>query len=150
MEGPDGDRWKESTAKELNGLSEKGMLREEMPPQGAVRVNTSFIFVIKRALDRSVERYNSSKVEKGYTQRFGVEYFEFFSPVVSLYTMRTIIAMSTSRGIGRGRTRLQASILQYTAGAGTVVGAAKLRCDAGMQSGVRTPSKCDEMVEGTE
>ena len=63
-------------------------------------VKTRFVFKIKRAADGSIERYKSRVVAKGFSQRLGLDFFETFSPVGGFDTLRTVLAVPTSRRWG--------------------------------------------------
>jgi hypothetical protein len=49
-------------------------------------------------VSRSEHRYKSHLVAKGYKQRYEIDYEDTFSHVVKAATIRTILAVSVSRG----------------------------------------------------
>ena len=53
-------------------------------PKGRKAVGCKWVFKINRNADGSVEIYKARLVAQGFSQRYGVDYDETFSPVVRL------------------------------------------------------------------
>lgn len=66
-------------------------------PVGKKTVGCKWVYKVKLKADGSLERYKARIVAKGYTQEYGVDFLETFSPVVRLTTIRCILAISTSK-----------------------------------------------------
>lgn len=54
------------------------------------------VYEVKLKSDGSVERCKARLVAKGYTQEFGIQYHEVFSPDVNLVTVKVFIALATA------------------------------------------------------
>ena len=57
------------------------------------------MYKVKTNSDGSFERYKARLVARGFDQKFGSDYDETFCPVVRMELLRTLIALSTQRGL---------------------------------------------------
>lgn len=57
-------------------------------PHGATVVGYRWVYVVKHLPGGSVDQYKTQLVAKGYTQAYGVDYFETFSPISRLNYVR--------------------------------------------------------------
>ena len=65
----------------------------DLPPVQSV-VGCRWVYKIKTKVDGSVERYKACLVAKGFTQDYGIDYEETFTPVARLTSIRCLIAMA--------------------------------------------------------
>jgi hypothetical protein len=59
-------------------------------------VGCKWVFTIKQTPEGKVERYKARLVAKGYSQTYGVDYDETFSPVTKMNTIRTLISIASN------------------------------------------------------
>ena len=98
MRGAQSKEWLSSMEEEYNSL--KQMQVFELVPRSTAKnvIKGKWVFRIKEDSQGNPVRFKSRYVAKGYTQRFGIDYFETFAPVVRIQTLRIIMSLAMTYG----------------------------------------------------
>jgi hypothetical protein len=84
---------------EMRYMSTNQVWKLEEISKGAKTVNCKCVYKIKRNSKGNIDRFKTRLVEKGFTQREGIDYNETFSPVSSKDYFRIIMALVTHYNI---------------------------------------------------
>ena len=91
---PDWLLWKEAMDREMETLEQANTWRRVPRPDNVNIVGCKWVFHIKRNADGSINKYKARLVARGFTQVYGLDYFNTYSPVARLTSIRLILAIA--------------------------------------------------------
>jgi hypothetical protein len=86
--------WREAMQNEIKALEDNNTWTLTTLPPHKTPIGCKWVYKIKHKSDGSIERHKARLVAKGFTQCEGLDYFETFSPVAKLTTVRCLLALA--------------------------------------------------------
>ena len=108
---PEKAKWKEAMGKEIKSLKDNKVWELTTLTPGKKGIGCKWVYKVKTNSDGSIEHYKARLVARGFDQKFGSDYDETFCPVVRLESLRTLIALSSQRGLELHHVDVQTAFL---------------------------------------
>jgi hypothetical protein len=96
---PDAEYWKDVVHSEMDSITANGTWEAIDRPLGCKPVGYKWVSKKKLRPDGSIEMYNARLVAKGYTQKEGEDFFDTYSLVARLTTIRVLLSLVASHGL---------------------------------------------------
>lgn len=97
-EALDSKNWRNAMETEMEALQKNDTWETCTLPRGKQPVGCRWVFFVKHKPDGTIERYKARLVAKGYTQAYGINYSETFSPVAKIDTIRVLFSIAANEG----------------------------------------------------
>ncbi|CAI7873622.1 unnamed protein product [Closterium sp. NIES-54] len=96
IEGPYSSQWQAAMDAEMASWKSTGTYVDAVPPPGTNIVSGMWIFRVKRP-PGSPPVFKARYVARGFSQRQGVDYFQTFSPIPKMTTLRVLLHVAAHR-----------------------------------------------------
>ncbi|CAI7850893.1 unnamed protein product [Closterium sp. NIES-54] len=96
IEGPYSSQWQAAMDVEMASWKSTCTYVDDVPPPGANIVSGMWIFRVKRP-PGSPPVFKVRYVARGFSQRQGVDYFQTFSPILKMTTLRVLLHVAAQR-----------------------------------------------------
>ena len=98
---PEWNDWLDSMHKEVQALRDMGVFElvpRSQVPDGKKVIKTRFVYKIKQNPDGTIKKFKSRLIVQGFLLRYGVDYYDTYSSVVSYTALRTLLSISANSG----------------------------------------------------
>ena len=91
--------WKKAIKSEIDSILHNHTWELVDLPSGCKPLSSKWIFKRKRKVDGSIDKYKARLVIKGYRQTEGLDYFDTYSPVTRINSIRMVLAIASLKDL---------------------------------------------------
>ncbi|GMF23407.1 unnamed protein product [Phytophthora fragariaefolia] len=99
LNAPDADKWIEALEKEWKDLMRNNTWELVERPKGKTVLSSKWVFIRKRDANGNVARHRARITIKGCQQKYGVDFWETYSPVVAQEAVKFILLLALHLGL---------------------------------------------------
>jgi hypothetical protein len=96
VHGKDSRQWKLAIDNQLQSLEANHTWDVVDKPANINLISTKWVFKIKRLPNGQIDKYKARLCARGFTQEYGIDYFETFAPVVRMESLRILLALAAA------------------------------------------------------
>ena len=89
--------WKQATVEEIDALHSTSTWDLVTLPAGKSPVGCRWVYIVKIGPDGGVDHLKARLVVKGYTQIYGSDYYDTFSPIAKMASINLLFSMASMR-----------------------------------------------------
>ena len=98
MNRPDNSKWVVTIQEELENLQKAGTWKIVERPKERNIVKNKWVFRIKNDAAGKVEHYKTRLIAKGFTQVFGIDFYDMWAPMAKLGSICFLLATAAKHG----------------------------------------------------
>nr|KAJ0189210.1 hypothetical protein LSAT_V11C800391990 [Lactuca sativa] len=89
--------WQKAMEEEVTSLKQNQTWELVPIPRDIKPISCKWVYKLKRRPNGSIEGYKARLVARGFSQQYGLDYDETFSPVAKITTVRVLLALAASK-----------------------------------------------------